>query len=96
MNYHLVLILAKVLDWVALAEIATEGNNHEFLEKFITQHALGERRVGCICSDCSEFVVGRHPRFLDSLLHELVENLDADELFSLPLNAIVLIPREGM
>jgi len=42
MNHHLILILAEVLDRTTLTGIAIRVQNHELLEKFIFQYALGE------------------------------------------------------
>jgi len=47
MDHHLVLILAKVLDWVILTGVAVKGQNC-VLEKFTFQYILREGRVGCI------------------------------------------------
>jgi len=38
MDHHLVLILAELLDWVALTGVAVKGQNREFLEKFTFQY----------------------------------------------------------
>jgi len=60
------------------------------------QYTLGEGEVGYIGGDGSESVVVWHSCFLDSLPYKLVEILDADELFGLPPNMIVMIPRARM
>ena len=83
-----------MLDRIALTRVAINNQNHELLEKFIFQYALGERGVGCIGGDGSEFVVMRHYHFFDSLLHKLIKILDMDE--GLSPRVVVLIPRAGM
>ena len=60
MDHHLILILAEVLDRVALTGVAFEGWNRELLGKFIFQYDLREGGVGCIGGDGSESVVMRH------------------------------------
>ena len=54
MDHHLVLILTEGLDWVALTRVAIEGWNHEFLKKFKSQYAFGERGVRCTGDDGSK------------------------------------------
>ena len=48
MDYHLVLVLTEVLDWVTLTGVAINYQNHELLEKFVFQYDHGEGRIGCI------------------------------------------------
>ena len=85
MNHHLDLKLAKVLDWVTLTGVAIKGQNRELLEKFIFQCVLGEEGVGCIDGDGSVSAVMRHSCFFNSLLYNLVEILDTDEVLYLSL-----------
>ena len=94
MDHHLALILAEVLNRVALTGVAVEGQNRGLLGKFIFQYAIGEG-VGCVGGDGSEFVVMRHSYFLDSLLHKLVEIWDTDELLYLSPRVIVLVSLAG-
>ena len=96
MDYHLILILAEVLDRVTLTGVAIKGQNHELLRKFIFQYAPGEGRVRYISGDGSESAVMLHSCFFGSLLYKLVEILDIDELLGLPSSMIVLILRAGM
>ena len=95
-DHHLVLILAEMLDRIALNRVAVKGWNRELLEKFTFQYALREGKVGCISGDGFKSVVVWHSCFLDSLLYKLVEILDANELFSLPPSMIMMIPYVGM
>ena len=90
------MILAEVLDQIALTGVAIKGWNHELLEKFIFQYALGERRVRCIKGDGSESIVMWHPRIFDSLLYKLTEILDTDELLGLLSRMIMSILHAGM
>jgi len=46
MDHHLVLILAEVLNRIALTGVSIKGWNHELLGKFIFQYVLGEGRIG--------------------------------------------------
>jgi len=79
--YHrLVLIMAEMLDRIALTGVAIKGWNRELLGKFTFQYAPGKGGVGCIGDDGSESVVVWHFCFLDLLLYRLVEILDAEEL----------------
>ena len=57
MDHHLVLILAEVLDRVALIGVAIKGQNHESFRKFVFQYDLEEGGVGCISGDGSESAV---------------------------------------
>ena len=81
---------------VALTGVATKGQNHELLGKFILQYGLREGRIGCINGDGPEFAVVRHTRFFDLLLYELVEILDTDECLNSSSRLIRLILRVGM
>jgi len=45
-DHHLVLILAEVLNRIALTGIAIKGRNHELLGKFIFQYALRKGGIG--------------------------------------------------
>ena len=54
MDYHLVLILAKMLIRIALIRVAIKGQNHKLLKKFIFQYVPGEGRIGCIVGDDPE------------------------------------------
>ena len=95
MNHHLVLILAEMLDRVALTRLTVKCWNRELLGKFTFQYALEEERVGCIGGDGSESAMVWHSCFLDLLPYNLVEILDMEKLFGLPLSIIMLISHMG-
>ena len=95
MDQHLVLILAEVLKRIALTRVVIKDQNHELLRKFIFQYVLEEGRIGCNSGDGPETSMMWHTHFFDSLLYELVEILDTNEL-DFPLRLIRSIPRAGM
>ena len=95
-DHHLVLILAEILDWIALTGVAIKYWNRELFWKIHIPICLQRRGVGCINGDDSVFGMVWHSCFLDLLSYKLVEILNADELFDLPLSMIVLIPHAGM
>jgi len=96
MDHHLVLVLAEVLNCVALARVAIKGWNHELLRKFIFQCGHGEGRIGSINGGSIESVVMWHTRFFDSLLYELVEVLNTNECVGSPPRLICSILHDGM
>ena len=57
MDHHLVLILAEVLNRIALTGVAIKCQNYELLGKLIFQYVLGEGRIGCISDDGPESIV---------------------------------------
>jgi len=54
MDHHFVLILAEMLNRIALTEVTIKGRNHELLEKFIFSNIPGEGRIRCISGDGPE------------------------------------------
>ena len=80
MDHHIVLILAKMLNRIALTRVVIKGQNYELLEKFIFKYVPGEERIGCISSDDPESVKMWHTCSFYLLLYKLVEILNANEL----------------
>jgi len=86
MDHHIVLILAKMLNRIALTRVAIKGRNYELLEKFIFKYVPGEGRIECISGDDPESVKMWHTCSFYLLLYKLVEILNADELLDFPQN----------
>jgi len=57
MGHHLILILAEVLNRIALTGVVIKSQNHEILGKFIFQYAFREGRIGCISGNGPESAV---------------------------------------
>jgi len=85
-----------VWNQIALNGVAIKGQNHELLGQFIFQYVLREGRIGYISGDGPESAMMWHTYFFNSLLYELVEILDTDELLNFPSRMIRSILRAGM
>ena len=81
---------------VALTTVAIKGQNGELLGKFIFKYVLREGGVGCIGGDGSKSAMIWHSCFFDSLLYNLVEILDTNELLYPSPRVIMMISRMGM
>ena len=82
-----------MLNQITLTRVVIKGRNYE---PFIFQYILEKGRIECISGDGLESRVTWYTFFFDSLLYELVEILDTDELLGFSPRMIRSILHAGM